>query len=167
MVFAMLLRAGRTDRMAVRFRGVAATTAVDRQGDCMTEAALESLAAAQPVPLLEGHGGRAIGVVERCWVEDGKLRVEGRLKRGLVRLRGRRLSVGGRVREVTYEMDVRTGRRVRKVEMAELDHVAVCHSSEAQNPETWVETLVSAARTDRVEGQGEVGSEVGSGCAAG
>lgn len=161
--FAAMLGRRVRSGLAVRFRGVAATTAVDRQGDCMTEAALEGLAAAQQVPLLERHGGRPIGVVERCWVEDGKLRVEGQLKPGLVRLRGRGLSVGGRVREVNYGTDARTGRRVRRVEAAELDHVAVCHQDEAQNTETWVETLVAAGGSEGKTGQ--MGVE--SGCVGG
>ena len=165
-MFGALLGAARSPRRIsegeLRFHGVAATVALDRQGDRMSEAALEGMATGGPVPLLERHGGQAVGTVERRWVEDGELRVEGRLGQALAG-RSRALSVGGRVREVRYEADAGTAGTVRCVEAAELHHVALCEPSEAQNPETWVEEGRGEGwwRKDEATAVGEAGARLG------
>ena len=116
----------------------------------MTAQALAKMALAQGLQLLSRHeDAEAIGTVEECWVEEGTLRVAGRLHSGspearllYKRLRaGARpaLSVGGRLREVHHEVDGASGRRVRCLDDVELHHVAVCDAGEALNPDAYVE----------------------------
>ena len=133
----------------MRFSGVASSVRVDRQGERMTARALAKMAQVQRLQLLPQHGSaEAIGVVEKCWVEEGTLRVAGQLRGGdrrarqlYMRLRAgerRGLSVGGRVKGVRVEVDAVTRRRVRCIDDVELDHVAVCDVVSAQNADTYV-----------------------------
>jgi hypothetical protein len=146
----------------MRFEGTASSTAADREGERMTVAALEAMARGGSVELRDGHRGETIGVVEECRREGQRLRVSGRLEPSSPRARalwdklraGVRLalSVGGRKRVVMRYSPV-AGRRVRMIEQASLEHVAVCHPAEARNAETEV---VASRETRVASGGGEV-----------
>jgi len=69
----------------MRFIGIASSTSLDREGDRMLEQALDMMAQARNVPLLNWVDGshradrsKAIGKAERFWREGNKLMVEGR-----------------------------------------------------------------------------------------
>ena len=92
------------------FEGVASSTALDRQHERMSRAAISKMARAGRIGLVSGHenGPRSeLGVVEECWADNGRFLVRGRFDAGKREARelydectaGRRygLSVGGRV----------------------------------------------------------------------
>jgi hypothetical protein len=126
----------------MRFEGIASSTAVDREGEQMSPAALEDMAKAGRVELRAGHrGGERVGAVEECWRDGERLRVSGRLDETSPRARAlwdrlrqgvrMALSVGGRKRVVRRYSPV-AGRWVRMIEGAHLEHVAVCRPEEAR-----------------------------------
>jgi hypothetical protein len=131
----------------MKFEGTASSTTVDREGERMTTRALEAMARGGRVELRDGHRGEKIGVVEECRREGERLTVRGTLEpsspraqalwdklRAGVRLA---LSVGGRKRVVSRYSPV-AGRRVRMIEEARLEHVAVVRPEEARNEETGI-----------------------------
>lgn len=124
------------------FEGVASSEALDRQQERMTARALEKMARHRGLELRDGHrGGKKLGGVEAAWVEDGRLRVRGKLAEPVNEETACGLSVGGKVNEAFWGWDTHSGELIRYVDDVELDHVAVCAPEAAVNPETWLRVV--------------------------
>lgn len=153
------------------FEGVAASTAVDRQRERMSKQAIERMSRFAGLDLLPSHDAgplRELGTVEECWVDNDEFRVRGRLDktnpeawRLFERLQaGKRygLSVGGRVLAARWQFDPEAGQMVRLIEDVTLDHIAVCRTSQAANPATYLGVMAKAAEGMQ-DGEAQEGAE--------
>lgn len=149
----------------MRFEGVASSTSLDRQEERMTPKAINKMATQTGLDLLPSHEAGALeelGVVEEAWADNDQFRVLGRLDKSNPKARrlfdsvvsGRQygLSVGGHVRQAFWEYDEEAGRRIRHIDDVELDHVAVCRTGAAANPDTYLSVLAKAADSVMDEG---------------
>lgn len=139
------------------FEGVASSTALDRQKERMSKAALESMCAFRGIDLLPSHKAGPLdelGTVEEGRIEGEQFIVTGQLDptnpdamRLFERLNaGKRygLSVGGSVTAAHYDLE-KGGRRVRVIDGVVLDHIAVTRPGHAANPDTWLQVIAKSA----------------------
>jgi HK97 family phage prohead protease len=136
-----------------RFEGVASSSRLDRQREKISDEALRQVAASGPVDLVVAHQERevVVGRIEQCELQDGLLRVRGRLRAeapGAEQLRARLergeklgLSLGGKVRRAHWGWDRDTEGPVRLLDEVTVEHVAVCRAQEAINPDVRVKLV--------------------------
>jgi len=140
------------------FEGVASSTSLDRQQERMTPHAIEKMSSQNNIDLLPSHSADALeelGSVEDTWVDNDQFRIAGRLdksspaaKRLFDRVAAGKtygLSVGGRVTKAFWEFDDEVGKSIRHIDDVVLDHVAVCRTEAAANPDTYLSVLAKAA----------------------
>ena len=139
------------------FEGVASSTSLDRQRERMTEKAIAKMTQYEGIELLPAHSSslRELGRIEECWVDNSEFRVRGRFDRENPEARrlfqrlqsGERfgLSVGGKVTGAFWAWDEEVGGPVKYIDDVALDHVALCGSREAVNPDTYLSVLAKAA----------------------
>ncbi len=149
-----LVKAYRGEGGEMMVEGVASSTALDRQRERMTLAALSKMTHYQGIDLLPGHGAgplEVLGTVEDVWLDDDQCRIVGKLddeyppaERLFKRLEEGKdfgLSVGGKVIAAHWERDDKLGKQIRVIDDVHLDHVAVCRATAAANPHTYLAVL--------------------------
>ena len=132
----------------LHFKGIAATTDVDRQGEMISLQALENMSKAREIGMFSGHWRphqKRIGHVTKIWVDGDALHVKGvldanlpdvrRIEKVLHRDEKLALSVGGVIRQAHYE-SVGKADKIRVIDVAKLDHIVICHSNQSINPMT-------------------------------
>lgn len=144
----------------LRFEGVASSIALDKWNERMSREAIETMARSGLALGLVSHHDPALlkelGVIEKCWVDNGQLRVRGQFDKTKPRARllfercktGKPygLSVGGRITATHWEFDADAGKSIRVIDDVALKHIAICRPSQAVNPETYL--AVTAAGED-------------------
>ena len=139
----------------MRFRCKASSPALDKQGERMTERALQKMASFTNLELRALHGGLTeLGTVDRLWKDGTDVIGEGRLDgehpeaariyKRMQNGKGYQLSVGGKVTNAFWRFDKEAGRNVRYLDDIELDHIALCPPGKAANPDTWIMALAKA-----------------------
>lgn len=144
-----------------RFSGLASTTSVDRQGERISEKAIQGFKEQLGVPLCLGDDHRVaissveseIGFIDSVGGDPTQFVIEGPLFKehpygNFVYSRlsnpdsppNWKLSIGGRIREGSKRMewDSDAGMYVAIIDAIELDHVYLCRGNTAVNQDTWI-----------------------------
>lgn len=142
------------------FEGVASSTSLDKQRERMTRSAIRKMQQFAGIDLLPSHNAgplEELGTVEECWADNDAFRVKGRLDETSPRaqrlfkrlMEGKQygLSVGGRVTGAYWSFDQEAGVRIKHIDDVVLDHVALCRSQQAANPDTYLAVLAKAAES--------------------
>lgn len=153
-----LAKSWQDETQALRFEGVASSTSLDRQAERLTIAAMEKMRRYEGLDLLPSHKAGALeelGTIDHCWIDNSQLRIEGSLEpanpKALLLFKRLQegheygLSIGGTVLRAHWEEDRELGRAVKYIDDVVLDHVAVCRSGHAANPDTYLCALAKAA----------------------
>ena len=142
------------------FEGVASSTSLDKQRERMTRNAIQKMQQFTGIDLLPSHNAgvlEELGTVDECFADNEVFRVKGRLDETSPRaqrlfkrlMEGTQygLSVGGRVTGAYWGYDEEAGGRIKHIDDVVLDHVALCRSQQAANPDTYLAVLAKAAES--------------------